>query len=35
MYAHLRGNIAHHTKIIDLYRQEIILESTWHCQGLW
>ena len=28
MYAHLRGNIAHHTKIIDLYRQEIILEST-------
>jgi len=28
MYAHLRGNIAHHTKIIDLYRQEIISEST-------
>jgi len=28
MYAHLRGNIAHHTKIIDLYRQEIILESA-------
>jgi SNF2 family DNA or RNA helicase len=28
MYAHLRGNIAHHTKIIDLYKQEIISEST-------
>lgn len=28
MYAHLRGNIAHHTKIIDLYKQEIIFEST-------
>ena len=28
MYAHLRGNIAHHTKIIDLYKQEIISEGT-------
>ena len=28
MYAHLRGNIAHHTKIIDLYKQEISSEDV-------
>jgi len=28
MYSLLRGNVSNHTKIIDLYRQEIISEST-------
>jgi superfamily II DNA or RNA helicase len=34
MYKMLQGNISNHSKIIDLYRQEISLESTLHCKKL-
>jgi hypothetical protein len=30
----LSSNIDNHTKIIDLYRQEIS-ETVWHCQKVW